>query len=160
MKGYRRIYFDKETGIKIAEFALDNNFIPMTIEQEIASFKALSERNRDTFSVLELEYDQYAQDFAEGRLIGVDLEKKTPIFEYSNSENPEEPIVPLVPLSVKVEELEVLTMDAMVAVTEVYEETMAREAENVETMLGLTEAYEYITFLEERIMALEEKLNG
>lgn len=76
-----------------------------SIEKDIQDFKVLSERNRDTFDVLELEYGQYAQDFAEGRLIGVNLETKVPIFEYPNPENPDEPIVPLVPLSVEVSDL-------------------------------------------------------
>lgn len=70
-----------------------------TVEQQIATYKTLSERNRDTFDVLELEYGEYAQDFQDGRLIGVDLEKNIPRFEYPNPENPEEPIVPDVPLS-------------------------------------------------------------
>ena len=58
----------------------------------------------------------FAQDFTEGRLIGIDIGTKIPIFEYPNTKNPNEPIVVQKPLSEQVSELEqdlVLTKDRL-----------------------------------------------
>lgn len=96
----RMLFFDKTDGTLILDTGeWKNASRKKTVDQQIATYKELSERNRETFDVIELEFGQYAQDFAEGRLIGVDLETKKPIFEYPNPENTEEPIVTLVPLS-------------------------------------------------------------
>lgn len=100
----RMIFFDKITGDKIVDTGeYKDAILKKTADEQIATFKALSERNRETFDVIELPYGAYAQDFSEGRLIGVDLKTKTPIFEYPNPENPAEPIVPPKPLSVEMD---------------------------------------------------------
>lgn len=102
----RKVYYDKLTGEVIKDTGEKVGKVTQTtIEQDITAFTALSERNRDTFDVIELEYGEYSQDFQEGRLIGVNLETKTPIFEYPNPENPSEPIVVEKPLSTEIEEL-------------------------------------------------------
>lgn len=102
----RMIFYDAITGAWIVDTGEWSN-VPRakTTDEQIATYSVLSERNRESFDVLELEYGQYAQDFALGRLIGVDIETKTPIFEYPNPENPDEPIVPEKPLSVEIDEL-------------------------------------------------------
>lgn len=97
----KRIYFDSE-GYVILAIDL---YGETTVEKDIADFKALSERNRDTFDVLELPFGAYAQDFAEARLIGVDLEKKIPLFAYPDPENPGQEITPPIPLSEEVKTL-------------------------------------------------------
>ena len=97
-----RVYFDNENGEVIQ---LNNMYNATTVERDVATFKSLSERNRATFDYTELSFSAYRQDFSSGRLIGVDVETKIPIFEYPNPENPDEPIVPEKPLSVEIEEL-------------------------------------------------------
>ena len=134
----KRIYFDSE-GIPF--FMLDL-YGETTIEKDIQDFKALSERNRDTFDVLELEYGEYAQDFQDGRLIGVDLEKNIPIFEYPNPENPEEPIVPNVPLSVEVESLKQSEMILQIALAETIEK---QETDKINNQIALAELVETLT---------------
>ena len=57
----RRFYYDSNGHI----FFETNVYGETTIEQEIATFKPLSERNRDTFDVLEIPFGQYAEDFAQ-----------------------------------------------------------------------------------------------
>lgn len=104
MDNYRRIYYDISTGNRIIEVGLSEG-VPMTIEQDIATFTALSERNRETFDVIELPFGAYQQDFAEGKLIGVDLEKKIPLFAYPDPENPGQEITPPIPLSEEVKTL-------------------------------------------------------
>lgn len=97
--GYRRIYYDLATGDKIAEIAFDNNFIPQTIEQEISKFTILSERNRDTFDVLELPYGAHAQNFAESNGYRVNPETKELEFSYPDPNKPEAEPVYVKPLT-------------------------------------------------------------
>ncbi|HCG4535571.1 TPA: hypothetical protein NJY08_004416 [Salmonella enterica subsp. enterica serovar Typhi str. AG3] len=103
----RKLYYEIETGnIIITIDERQGAVVPTTIDQDIVAFTSLSERNRESFDVIELPYGAYEQDFISGgRIIGVDLEKNLPIFEYSNPENPDEPITPQVPMSVEIEEL-------------------------------------------------------
>lgn len=109
----RMIFYDNLTGEKIVDTGQWKDVSrKKTVDQQIATYKELSERNRDTFDVIVLEYGQYAQDFAEGRLIGVDLETKNPIFEYPNTENPTESIITDKPLSVEITELKSQLMNA------------------------------------------------
>lgn len=100
MKIGQKLFYDKVTGsILVATGEWSRAVRDKTVEEEIATYPILSERNRETFDFIELPYGAYSQDFAEGRLIGIDVETKTPIFEYPNPESPEEPIVPARPLS-------------------------------------------------------------
>ncbi|MDK7664386.1 hypothetical protein [Cytobacillus oceanisediminis] len=105
MSGVRRIFYDIATGDKIHEIGRTGVFTLPTIDQDIATFTALSERNRETFDVIELPFGAYQQDFAEARLIGVDLEKKIPLFAYPDPENPGQEITPPIPLSEEVKTL-------------------------------------------------------
>lgn len=103
----RKLFYEIETGniIQVTE-ERQGAVVATTIEQDIATYTALSERNRETFDVLELPFGAYAQDFAEGmQIIGVDIETKTPIFEYPNVSDPNEPIVTVVPLSEEINAL-------------------------------------------------------
>ncbi|MCM3730082.1 hypothetical protein M3196_00160 [Fictibacillus nanhaiensis] len=102
----KKVYFDKSNG-KIIQIVgeMQGSVTETTIEEDIVTFTALSDRNRETFDVLELPFGAYAQDFAEGRLIGIDIETKLPIFEYLNPEDPANPIIPEKPLTVQIAEL-------------------------------------------------------
>ena len=68
MKVPLRIYYDKQIGQVLQ---MTGNFIDEgiqqyeTIEEQIQKYTKLSERNRDTFDVLELPYGAYAEDFAQ-----------------------------------------------------------------------------------------------
>ncbi|WP_352404545.1 XkdW family protein [Sporanaerobacter acetigenes] len=76
MKIGRRIYFDLDTGNVIKSIGERvGSVVPTTIKQDIVTYTALSERNRDTFDYIELEYGQYAQDFAECNGYRVNIEK-------------------------------------------------------------------------------------
>lgn len=122
MKLGRKLFYDKYTGSLLVDTGEWSNGVrEKTVAEEIESYTALSERNRETFDVLELPFGAYAQDFAEGRLIGVDLETKMPKFEYINPENPTEPITTTKPLTVQIEELKAENLATMDALAEVYE---------------------------------------
>ena len=107
MKIGRKIYHDIATGNVIIDTGeRQGSVIPTTIEQDIQTYKALSERNRETFDYIELEYGQYAQDFAECNGYKVNPETKELEFSYPNpnEEEPQEPAYQA-PLSEEVKEL-------------------------------------------------------
>lgn len=107
MSGIRRIFYDKTTGERIVEDGYNGGMIIPTIEQVIATYTALSERNRNTFDVLELDYGAYSQDFSECNGYRVNVETKALEFSYpdpNNNNNVELTFKP--PLSEKVEQLE------------------------------------------------------
>lgn len=106
MKIGRRIYYVKTSGDVIVDTGeRQGSVIPTTIDQDIATYKALSERNRDTFDYIELEYGQYAQDFAESNGYRVNPETKELEFSYPDPSEPETPQEYRKPLSQEVEEL-------------------------------------------------------
>lgn len=118
----RRIYYDQLSGnvlVDTGERAGD--VIEMTVEQDIEVYRALSERNRDTFDVLELEYGQYAQDFAECNGYRVNPETKELEFSYPDPNEPTAPPVYQKALSEQLAELKAENLATMGAVAEVYE---------------------------------------
>lgn len=95
MKIGRRIYFELATGNVLVDTGERQGSVrPTTVEQDIATYSALSERNRDTFDCIELAYGQYAQDFAECNGYRVNTETKTLEFSYPdpNETEPSEPV--------------------------------------------------------------------
>ena len=134
----RRIFYDNVTGEVIIDVQYQNGKLT-TVERSIAQFKILSERNRDTFDVLELEYGQYAQDFAEGRLIGVDLEKNIPLFSYPNPNEPGVEQPSQVPLSEKIATLEQEKTILQLALAETIEK---QEIDKVNGQIALAELVE------------------
>jgi hypothetical protein len=106
VKNYRRIFYDKTTGNKIIESGFEGDFVATTIEQDIETFAALSERNRDTFDVLELPFGAYVQDFAECNGYRVNIETKEPEFSYPDPQQPESEPVYQKPLSEQVKQME------------------------------------------------------
>lgn len=62
----RRIYYDKSTGNAIIDTGeCRGDVIETTIEQDFQVYVALTERVRDTVGVLQLEYGEYADLFAQ-----------------------------------------------------------------------------------------------
>jgi hypothetical protein len=125
LKVGKRLYYDKTTGEIIFEVSERTYFedvtIP-TIEQDILTFKILSERNRNTFDVLELPYGAYAQDFAECN--GYRVNPQTLELEFSypdpNATEPQDPVY-VKPLTEQIEELRQENITTLLALTEVYE---------------------------------------
>lgn len=123
----RMIFYDKVTGEKIVDTGeWSGVIIKKTVEQQIATYTELSERNRDTFDVLELPYGAYAQDFAECNGYRVNLETRTLEFSYPDPNDPgvEQPYQ--APLSEKVATLEtqVQTQEQAIADLTIYMATL------------------------------------
>lgn len=104
-EGIRRIFYDSTTGDKIQEIGRNGDFTLPTIDQDIATYTALSERNRETFDVLELPFGAYSQDFAECNGYRVNVETKELEFSYPDPNAPEEPPVYVRPLTEQVDTL-------------------------------------------------------
>lgn len=102
MKIGRRIYFDLTTGNIIVDTGeRQGSVLPTTTEQDISTYKDLSERVIGTYAYIELEFGQLAQDFMEsnGYRINIDKIADLPLeegykaleFSYPDSNEPEAP---------------------------------------------------------------------
>ena len=101
----RKIYYDKLTGHVLVDTGERVGFVvPTTIEQDIQTFKALSERNRETFDYIELPFGAYAQDFRECNGYRVNPETRQLEFSYPDPNDPEAPPVYQKPLSEEIAE--------------------------------------------------------
>lgn len=109
MKIGKKIFYDIETGEVLVDTGERNGKYAVQIStgNAIQIYKLLSERNQDTFDYIELEYGQYAQDFAGCNGYRVNPETKELEFSYpeSNEEGPQEPVYQE-PLSIRVDKLE------------------------------------------------------
>ena len=118
----RKIFYEKETGNVILDTGeRKGSVIPTTVEQDIGSYSVLSERNRETFDVLELEYGQLSQDFGESNGYRVNMETKELEFSYRDNNEPEAPLVFRKPLSVEVEELKAAQAETNTTLLELME---------------------------------------
>ena len=79
----RRIYYVLSTGAVIVDTCdKSGNVRAMTVDEEIAAYRALSERNRNTFDYIELNFGQFAQIFPQVIGYRVDPQTKTLVFTY------------------------------------------------------------------------------
>jgi hypothetical protein len=78
-----------------------------TIEQDFATYSALAERVPSTVGCLQLEYGEYARDFAESNGYSVDVSGETPslLFSYPDPNVPDEPPVYRKPLTEELAEV-------------------------------------------------------
>jgi len=124
MKIGRKIYYDLQTGNVILDTGeRQGSVVQTTIEQDIQAYTVLSERNRETFDVLELEFSQYAKDFNESNGYRVNPETKDLEFSYPDPNlPPEEQPEPVYqkPLSEEVEELKAEDLNNKEAIAELY----------------------------------------
>jgi hypothetical protein len=119
----RKIYYDKATGNVILDTGEKTGaVVETTIDQDFETYQALKERVRDTVGVIQLEYGQYAQDFAECN--GYRVNPQTLELEFSypdpNATEPQEPVYQK-PLTEQIEELRQENLTTLLALTEVYE---------------------------------------
>ncbi|KGE16232.1 hypothetical protein [Paenibacillus wynnii] len=99
----RRVYFDKTSGTIVQITGERSGDVEeITIEREFELYVSLSERVRDTVDVISVDYGAYAQDFIEGRLTGIDPNKKELLFSYPDPETPGEFTPPQPALSIQV----------------------------------------------------------
>jgi hypothetical protein len=115
MKVPLRIFYDKENGHIIQ---MTGNFEDVwlteyeSVEMQIPKYTALSERNRETFDVLELPFGAYSQDFAECNGYRVNVTTGELEFSYPDPNAPTEEPVYQKPLSEQVTQLEKRTLES------------------------------------------------
>lgn len=88
-----KIYYDVNTGIVLVYTSeYEGTYTPATIEQDIETFSDLSNRNRESFDLIQLEYGQYRQEFilSQGDFRVVP-ETKELEFSYPDPNEPEVP---------------------------------------------------------------------
>lgn len=82
----RRIYFDSTTGQVLIDLGERKGDIkPTTIEQDILSYKVLSERNRESFDYIQLEYGEFNQDFLSSNSYRINVDTRNIEFNYRNT---------------------------------------------------------------------------
>ena len=124
----RRIYYELSTGNVILDTGERSGYVvETTIEQDFETYRALAERVPETVGWIQLEYGQYAQDFAACSGYRVDVSGETPtlVFSYPDPNQPEAPPVYQKPLSVQIEELRAENLTAFEAIAELYEMMIA-----------------------------------
>ena len=85
MKTGRRIYYDKKSGEVLYDSGESiGSVTQLSVEDEISNIKALSERNRETFDFIQMEYEELARDFKEATSYKVDVESKEIVFNFEN----------------------------------------------------------------------------
>lgn len=95
MKLGRRIYYDKIHGTPLVNTGEHEGGITRnTIEQDIKTYYILSERVRDSFDFIDLDFGQFSQDFVECIGYRVNPQTSEIEFSYPNSSetNPSEPV--------------------------------------------------------------------
>ena len=86
----RRIYFDKSTGDVLVDTGnRQGSVTETTVEQDIEVYEELAERVRASYDYINLEYNQYTQDFAESNGYRVDPKTKILEFSYPDPNEPE-----------------------------------------------------------------------
>jgi len=103
----RRIYYDVASGEVIVNTGeRSGSVVVTTVEYDISVYIALSERNRESFDYIELEYEQNAKDFEACNGYRINPSTKQLEFSYPdpNQPEPEKPVYRK-PLSEDVDEL-------------------------------------------------------
>ncbi|MGG3840043.1 hypothetical protein ABEV00_23870 [Paenibacillus thiaminolyticus] len=120
MKIGRRIYFAPSSGVPLVDTGeRSGSVVETTIEEDFLTYKALSERNRESFDVLQLEYGQYAEDFATCSGYRVNPATKQLEFSYPEPGAPEpQPPVYRPPLSEQLEQTNARVADLELTLAE------------------------------------------
>ena len=89
----RKVYYDKATGnVLVNTGEREGSVMPTTSKQDIVAYKVLSERNSETFDVIELNFSEYAQDFNECNGYKVNVNTLELEFSYLTPGELQEPI--------------------------------------------------------------------
>lgn len=89
MKIGRMIFYDSLTGdVLIDTGEIVGSAVKKTVDQQIATYKKLSDRNRDTFEYIELDFGAYSQDFTECNGYRVNVKTKMLEFSYPDPNEP------------------------------------------------------------------------
>ncbi|OPA74685.1 hypothetical protein BVG16_23290 [Paenibacillus selenitireducens] len=115
----RKIYYQLSTGnVVFTRGEMTGNVIESTKEQDFTSYSILADYNPNTIGVVQLEYGQYAEEFATCNGYRVNPETLELEFSYPNPTEPEKPPVYQKPLSEEVEETKARITDLELTIAE------------------------------------------
>lgn len=138
----RKIYYELATGNVVTDTGeRSGEVVETTIAEDFSTYTALAGRIPESVGVLQLEYGQYADDFAQCNGYRIDMETLEVLFSYSDPQNPEAPPVYQQPLTEQVAGLKV-------------ELTAANEA-NLTTMSALADVFEQVLLLQEQLTQIQ-----
>jgi hypothetical protein len=122
----RRIYYEKSTGNVILDTEeRSGNVRETTVDEDFENYVVLAQRVRETVGYIELEYGQYAEDFAACNGYRVNPETLEIEFSYPDPNDPEPTPVYRRPLTEETAQLQKENIDLMLALTDVYEQLLA-----------------------------------
>lgn len=88
----KRVYYDVKTG-NVIQITGDYNdtglYHKPSVDDDVLSYTNLRDRVRDTFDVIELERNQFADEFSKAISVRVDLKTKQLVFEFKPSDQEE-----------------------------------------------------------------------
>ncbi|MNB67239.1 hypothetical protein D3C81_309240 [compost metagenome] len=138
----RKIYYEKNTGNVIVDTGERSGMVvETTIEQDFELFTALAERVHETVGVLQLEYGQFSEDFAQSNGFRVNLETGKLEFSYRGNQptDPEESPVYQAPLTQRVATLEEDNAALLLELAQVQARQDQADADNAALLLMLAE---------------------
>jgi hypothetical protein len=139
----RRIYYELATGNVIVDTGeRSGSVVETTMEQDFASYAALSARVLETVGLLQLEYGQYAEDFTTCNGYRIDPDREKVLFSYPDPLEPQLPPVYQRPLSETVAAMETENTALKLALAELAE---TQEADKLATQLALAELAELVS---------------
>jgi len=102
----RKIYYDKVSGNVVLDTQEQSGMVfPTTVDMDVENYLALSQRNRDSFDVVELKFGAHYQDFVNSRSYRVNPKTKELEFSSPDSSVDEtKPPVFIKPLTMQLEE--------------------------------------------------------
>lgn len=104
----RKVYYDVIDGEVILLTGLyGDGFKARSLEQDISTYKVLSERNVESFDVLELSYGQFENNLSESISYRVNPDTKELEFSYPDPNEPEGEQPYQAPLSEQINQLKV-----------------------------------------------------
>lgn len=158
MKIGKRIYFDTQTGEIIFDTGeRSGHVVPTTVERDIEVFKQLTERHRDTFDYIELEYGQYREDFLHATSYRVNPKTKELVFSYDKIEEDEEmETIYQESLTEKVARLEKESLITMAALADKHEETLQLKKMNEDLRQTTLIALEGVAILNEEVQQIKK----
>ncbi|MFE0394763.1 hypothetical protein ACFW4G_03685 [Paenibacillus lactis] len=101
----RKIFYDKTTGEIIVNAPSQEGTQVYDAAGLIQVYPILRERDPETYGVIDLEFGQYEEDFAQATHCRVNLDTLTLEFSYPDPNEPEAPPVFQKPLTQEIEEL-------------------------------------------------------
>ncbi|WP_328804425.1 hypothetical protein [Paenibacillus apii] len=146
----RKIYFDKITGNVLQDIGQrSGEVVETTQEQDFEVYQILKERIQETVGVIQLDYNQYIEDF--GQCTGYRVNTETLELEFSypdpNQEETQTPVFQKA-LSVRVAELNEELTNTQLALADTYEQLQSSQEETTNTQIALVDIYEQLLALQ------------